>query len=144
MTVTDYQKPIPVPSVESRPYWTGLNEGRLQLPKCRSCSHCWFPPSLLCPSCNSDDFSWEPSTGQGKVFSFVVFHRVYHPSFADEVPYVVALIELEEGPRLISNLIGIDADQVQCEMPVQISFDKITNDITLPKFVRIALRQAFP
>lgn len=75
-----------------------------------------------------------PVSGRGKVFSYVVYHRVYHPGFADEVPYTVALVELEEGPRMISNIIGIPPDEVACEMPVQVIYEDVTDDVTLPKF----------
>lgn len=132
--MSNYKKPVPIPSVESKPYWTGLKEGRLLIPKCGECGNFWFPSSLHCPHCNAANFSWEPSSGRGKVFSYVVFHRVYHPAFSEEVPYVVALIELEEGPRLISNLVEIKPDDVQCDMPVSVVFEKIANNMTLPKF----------
>ena len=82
----------------------------------------------------SADVEFKQASGRGKVFSYVVFHRVYHPGFADEVPYVVALIELEEGPRLLSNVIGIEPDAVVCEMPVQVAYEDITETATLPKF----------
>jgi len=78
--------------------------------------------------------TWCEVAGRGKVFSYVVFHRVYHPGFTDDVPYVVALIELEEGPRMLSNIVGIPAEKVACEMPVRLVFDDITAETTLPKF----------
>ena len=73
-------------------------------------------------------------SGNGKVFSFVTFHRVYHPAWEGDVPYVVALIELEEGPRLLSNIVGIAPDQVRCEMPVKVVFEDVAKDVALPKF----------
>src|ERR1043166_4949849 len=103
--VNDYKKPIPVPSLESKPYWEGVRAHKLVVPRCDDCGHHWFPPSRHCPNCNSANIGWHESSGRGKVFSFVVFHRVYHPGFTGEVPYVVALIELEEGPRLLSNVV---------------------------------------
>jgi len=130
-----YQKPIPVASPESKPYWDALRQHRLLIPRCASCGHRWFPPSLLCPNCNSADTTWSEVAGRGKVFSYVVFHRVYHPGFAGEVPYVVALVELEEGPRMLSNIVGIPPEQVACEMPVRVVFEDITGEATLPKFV---------
>jgi len=132
--VSDYNKPVPVPSIESKPYWEALHEHRLMVPRCDDCGHAWFPPSRLCPNCNSSKFTWTQSSGRGKVFSYVVFHRVYHPGFTGEVPYVVALIELEEGPRLLSNVVGIRPEQVACDMPVSFVFDDITETMTLPKF----------
>jgi uncharacterized OB-fold protein len=131
------EKPIPTPSVETRPYWSNLRERRLTLPKCNACGHFWFPPSVLCPNCHSDDYSWADASGRGTVFSYVVFHRVYHPGFADEVPYVVAIIELEEGPRILSNVVGIEPDCVFCEMPVQVQYVDISSETTIPKFIPV-------
>jgi hypothetical protein len=78
---------------------------------------------------------WEDASGQGKVFSFVVVHRVYHPAFADQVPYVVAVVELAEGPRLLTNIVGIAPEKVRCGLAVKAVFDDISADCTLPKFI---------
>jgi uncharacterized OB-fold protein len=79
-------------------------------------------------------FTWTPVSGRGTVFSYVVYHRVYHPGFAGEVPYTVALVELAEGPRMISNIVGIPPEQVVCDLPVRIVYEDITDTVTLPKF----------
>lgn len=126
-------KPTPVPSLESRPYWEGLKERRLLIPHCGTCGHWWFPPSALCPRCNADKPEWRAASGCGKVFSYVVFHRVYHPAYAGNVPYAVALIELEEGPRLVSNLVGVDLADIRCEMPVIVVFEEL-GEWVVPKF----------
>ena len=76
-------------------------------------------------------------SGRGKVFSYVIYHRVYHPGFANEVPYAVALIELDEGPRMISNVIGIPPDKVACDMPVRVAYEDIEDVATLPKFTPV-------
>ena len=81
-----------------------------------------------CPHCLAADFAFKPVSGRGKVYSFVTFHRVYHPAFAGEVPYVVAMVELEEGPRLLSNIVGIKPDAVACEMPVKVVFDDVADE----------------
>jgi uncharacterized OB-fold protein len=130
----EYKKPLPVPSVESKPYWDGLRAHRLLMQRCNDCRQYWFPPASRCPNCLSADFSWTAMSGRGKVFSFVVYHRVYHPGFANEVPYTVALVELDEGPRMISNIVGIAPDQVACEMPVEVVYEDIEGIATLPKF----------
>jgi uncharacterized OB-fold protein len=127
-------KPVPIPAPESVPYWKAAKEHRLELPKCNACGKFWFPPSQSCPHCLAADFAFKPVSGRGKVFSFVTFHRVYHPAFANEVPYVVALVELEEGPRLVSNIVGIPVDKVACEMPVKVVFDDVSEDVSVPKF----------
>ncbi len=133
-TKSAYAKPIPVPSHESRPFWEALRQHKLTMPKCSACGHRWFPPTLLCPSCRSAEVVWEPVSGRGKVFSFVNFHRNYHKGFADERPYCVAVVALEEGPRMISNVIGIAPDEVRCDMPVEVVFEDITETATLAKF----------
>jgi hypothetical protein len=130
----EFKKPIPVPSSESKPYWEGLRQHQLLIPRCNACRRYWFPPSTNCPHCTSSDFTWTPVSGRGKVFTYVVYHRVYHPGFADQVPYTVALVELEEGPRMISNIVGIPPDQVACEMPVHVIYEDVADNVTLPKF----------
>jgi hypothetical protein len=77
-------------------------------------------------------------SGRGRIFSYVVYHRVYHPAFAQEVPYAVAVIELDEGPRMISNVIGIAPDKLSCDMKVEVAYQPITDTITLPKFKPVA------
>lgn len=134
----EYNKPIPVPSKESQPYWDGLREQKLLMPHCDACGSYWFPPSLLCPHCSSAKWSWTATSGRGRIFSYVVYHRVYHPGFAGEVPYAVAVIELDEGPRMISNVIGIAPEKLSCDMRVEVAYQPITEAITLPKFKPVA------
>ncbi len=116
--------PAPVPSPETEPYWAAAREQRLGLPRCGARGGCWV----------SERHSWVPASGRGTVFSFVVYHRVYHRAFKAKVPYVVAVIELEEGPRLISNVVGIAPEQVRCDMPVRVVFEDIRNGFRIPQF----------
>jgi uncharacterized protein len=104
------------------------------LPRCNSCGQFWFPPSQRCRHCLSTDFAWCETSGRGRIYSFVVYHRVYHPAFADDVPYVVAIIALDEGPRLLSNIVGTAWDQVRCDMRVRAVFEDGDSGVTLPKF----------
>ena len=132
--MSDYKKPIPVPSDESKPYWAGLKEHKLLMPKCDDCGKYWFPPTQHCTHCSSKNWKWTQVSGRGKVFSFVVYHRVYHPGFADEVPYAVAVIALDEGPRMLSNISRCPVEKIVCDMPVEIDYVDITEDATIPKF----------
>lgn len=127
-------KPIPHPAPESMPYWEAAKKHCLELPKCNACGKFWFPPSQSCPHCLATGFEWKLVSGRGKVFSFVVYHRVYHPAFEREVPYVVALVELDEGPRLLTNIVGVPPEKVACEMPVKVVFDDVAEGVTIPKF----------
>lgn len=127
-------RPVPRPAPESEPYWKAAAEHRLELPQCASCRQFWFPPSRSCPHCLSATFGWSQVSGRGKVFSFVIYDRVYHPAFAEDVPYVVALVELEEGPRMVSNIVGIAPDKVRCEMPVVVTFKDVAENVAIPQF----------
>jgi uncharacterized OB-fold protein len=126
-------KPRPRPAPESLPFWEAARAHRLLLPRCNACSRHWFPPARRCPHCLSSDFVWAEASGHGRIYSFVVFHRVYHPAFESDVPYVVAIVELDEGPRLLTNIVGTPAKEVRCDMRVRVIFEDF-NDYTLPKF----------
>jgi uncharacterized OB-fold protein len=129
-----YLKPLPRPSAESRPFWEAARDHRLVMQKCKSCGRFWFPPSRCCIHCLSGEHEWTEVKGTGKVFSFVTYRRLYHPGWEGELPYVVAVIELEEGPRLLSTVTGVAADRVACDMPVRVVFDDVSPGVTLPKF----------
>ncbi|HZS00174.1 MAG TPA: Zn-ribbon domain-containing OB-fold protein [Chloroflexota bacterium] len=129
-----YTKPIPIPSEESLPFWEACRRHELRLQRCAACQRYWFPPSNVCPECLSDQWEWAPASGRGTVFSFVVFHRVYHPGFRDAVPYPVAIIALDEGPRFLSNIVDCPIEDIRVGMPVEVVFEDVTDDCTLPKF----------
>jgi uncharacterized OB-fold protein len=132
--MSEVAKPEPRPAPESIPYWEAAKQHRLALPQCTACDQHWFPPSRTCPHCLSSEVKWSDVSGRGKVFSFVIYDRVYHPAFEAEVPYVVALIELEEGPRLLSNIVGVAPTDVKCEMKVKVVFDDMPGGVSIPKF----------
>jgi uncharacterized OB-fold protein len=131
-----YKKPLPTPSPESKRYWDGCRAHELWLPFCRSCESFYFYPRDFCPACFGWDIEWRKTSGRGRVYTYAIQHRAYHPAWQDEVPYVTALVQLDEGPRVYTNLVGIDPDptQIRCEMPVEVTFDDVTEEITLPKF----------
>ncbi len=132
--MSDYLKPIPVPSEDSKPHWEGAKRHELCLQRCQECGAFRLPPAPLCPECTAMGGEWTKVSGRGKVYSFVIFHRAYHKAFEKDLPYAVAVIELEDGPRLVSNIVGIAPDRIRCDMPVEVTFEDITSDATLPKF----------
>ena len=132
--MSTYNKPLPVFTPESLPFWEGCRRHELLLQRCARCGSFRLPPSVLCPECWDTDAEWTRVSGLGKIYSYVVYHRVYHPGWVDELPYVVALVELAEGPRLFSNIVGADPKKMSCEMPVTVVFEDATPDLTLPKF----------
>ena len=132
--MSGYTKPLPKPSPESRPFGEGCREGRLLAQRCSGCGRLRFPPKAICPHCLSREATWEQMSGRGTVFTFTVFRRLYHPGFAGELPYAVALVELDEGPRILSNIVNADPEAVHCGMRVRVRFERATDEITLPKF----------
>jgi len=128
-----YTKPLPRISPLTKPFWDHARAGRLAVQICRSCGDLRFPPSPVCPACLSDDQAWRVTSGRGRLESWIEFHRAYWPAFADDLPYRVCLVRLYEGPVLVSNLVG-DAGHEKLGAPVRVMFDKVTDDITLPKF----------
>lgn len=132
--MSEYVKPIPVPSEDSHPFWAAAKKHELFLQRCGTCGAFRFPPAPVCPECTALGGEWTKLNGRGKIFSFVVFHRAFHKSFEKDVPYAVALVELAEGPRLVSNIVGVAPDQIRCDMPVEAVFEDVTPECTLPKF----------
>ena len=128
------EKPLPISSHESAAFWEGCRNHELRVQRCEGCGHFAFPPASRCPQCLASSLKWTKTSGRGKIYSFVIYHRAYHPGFEKEIPYVVALVELDEGPRLISNIIECDLQSVRCEMPVEVVFEEMAEQVTLYKF----------
>lgn len=127
--------PLPQITEETRPFWDSCKEGALKLQRCSECSEFRFPPSVACPACASMNHSWEPVSGTGTIFSFVTFQRLYHKAFASLLPYVVAVVELTEGPRIVSRLIRLkDTESIKCGAAVKVRFEKLSDDLVLPLF----------
>ncbi len=127
-------RPLPVPDEASQPFFDAAAEGKLMLKFCGACNR-WLNYGVeFCDNCFSTNVEWKQSSGKGTVYSFVIMHQVIHPGFASIVPYNVAVVELEEGPRLHTNLLDIENDQIQVDMPVEVTFERLENDVTVPKF----------
>lgn len=132
---TTYTGPLPVPTPESRPFWDAAKQHRLSLPYCGSCERWFFYPRPLCPHCFGSEVSWRDACGRGTLMTFVINHRPPR-NFPNQNPYVIGVVELAEGPRLMSQIVGVEPSptHVVCDMPVEVVFDDVTAEITLPKF----------
>jgi uncharacterized OB-fold protein len=130
----EYNKPLPNVNDDSKEFWAGCKEHQLRFQKCQACGHLRWPPSIICPMCYSKETKWIVARGKGKVYTFAVYHVAYDPAFEKDLPYVVADVELEEGPRLVTNVVGCRPDEVRCEMLVEVTWDDITEQFSLPKF----------
>ena len=102
--------------------------------RCTHCARLRYPAGVVCPGCLASEAQWQPLSGKGKVFSFVVFHRVYHPAWEGKVPYNVALIELDEGPIMLSNVVDIDNARLEVGCPVQVAFEAMGESLSIPVF----------
>jgi uncharacterized OB-fold protein len=120
--------------LEAKPFWANLREHRLTAQRCKDCGKFFtFPPQGSCPHCLSSNYDWVALSGKGRVYSFVTYHRAWHPAYQDKIPYNVSLIDLDEGPRLVSNVVGCKHDEVKVGMPVEIVYDD-REEYTLPQF----------
>ena len=131
MTVS--RAPLPQPTPESKPFFDALKERRLLIQRCQECGHAYYYPRPFCPACLSGRVEWVQASGRGKLYSFVINQRAA-PGFL--APYIIAVVELDEGPRMMTNLVDIEPDPefVRCEMAVEIVFDDVDDDFTLPRF----------
>jgi len=129
-----YAKPLPEVNGDNNEFWSGCKAHELRFQKCSNCGHVRWPPSILCPACHSHETDWIVSCGKGTIYSFIIYHVAYHEGFKDDVPYVVADVQLEEGPRLLTNIVDCPHENLACDMPVQVVWDDVTEEFSLPKF----------
>jgi len=129
-----YRKPLPRIDEEARGYWEALARHELYFQRCRDCGTKRFYPRALCPVCLSSATEWVRASGRGVVYSFTVTYQNQAPGFREELPYVLAIVELDEGVRMMTNVVGCAPDAVRVGMPVQVVFEDVTAEITLPKF----------
>jgi len=129
-----YEKPLPRINDDNREFWAGCKKHELRFQKCRPCGHVRWPPSIICPRCHSRDTEWIVAGGKGRIYTFVVYHVAYHPAFEPDLPYVVATVALEEGPHLLTNIVGCAPAEISCDMPVEVCWEDVTPEFCLPKF----------
>ncbi|MBI1885228.1 MAG: Zn-ribbon domain-containing OB-fold protein [Chloroflexi bacterium] len=130
----EYGKPLPQPTDVSQPFWEGARAGELRIQRCRDCRQHVFYPRSMCPLCLSERLEWVTASGRGKVYSYTVIRRAMHPGFQADLPYVLAIVELEEGPRLTTNIMAAEPEDVSIDMAVEAVFEDVTPEVTLVKF----------
>jgi uncharacterized protein len=128
------KKNFPQPTKETERYWQGCRNHELLIQYCPKCDAYQFYPRLICTGCSSRNLKWVPSSGRGKVVSYSIIHRAPSLAYKDETPYVVALIQLEEGPTMMSNVIQCKPADVAVDMIVSAVFEEWSDNITIPKF----------
>lgn len=126
--------PIPVINAETAPFWSGAARGRLVLPRCNRCERFIWYPREFCPYCGAVEVTWLQVSGRGRIYSVTVVRRAPHPDYADVVPYSVGLVELDEGVRVLTNIVSSDLDCLSIGQPVEAVFDSINDDCAVVRF----------
>jgi len=127
-------KPLPQVNPDNRPFWQGCREHLLKIQKCGNCGRLRWPPGFLCPGCLSPEAEWITVTGKGRVYTFAVYHQAFQPGFQEDLPYVVAIVELDDGPRMMTNIIDCDPAGVACDMPVEVAWADRNDEFSIPCF----------
>jgi uncharacterized OB-fold protein len=133
-TRVSYNKPIPQPSELTRTFWEGTREGKLMLPRCMSCDRVHWYPRYICPHCHGTNIAWVEGSGEGRLYTFAVQHRAFG-GWADEVPFVTAYIDLDEGDRMFTVLRGVDAERpetIRIGSRVKVEFEEASEDVHIP------------
>ena len=133
---SEYKKPLPRPEnpTLTQPYWDAAKRHELVMPRCKNHNGFFWPPRELCPVCLSMELEWAPVGGNGRVYSYTIINQPGIPAFADDVPYAYAHVQLDEGIRLTTNIVGCPVEEIQVDMPVTVEFDDVTPEVTLVKF----------
>ena len=127
-------KHFPRPTPETEVYWEGCRKHELLLQRCTQCSEFQFYPRVICTNCSSEDLEWVKGSGRGRVLTFAIVRRAVSEAYAADVPYVVALIQLDEGPTMMSNVVQCDPETVKIGSPVQVIFEDWSEEISVPQF----------
>ncbi len=135
--MAEWRRPLPTITGESMPYWQATTRGELLIQRCRDCKEYQFYPRGICSNCFNGKIDWVRSSGKGTVWTYTITRQNRTPGF-DDGPYVLALIELEEGVKMFSNVVGCDPFEVQIGMEVEVTFQRATRDISVPFFKPIA------
>ena len=123
---------LPAITSLTRPFWDAAAQGRLMLPRCNACQRHFFRPEVACTHCFATDWQWVDASGRGSLYSYSVLHKA--PAAGFQVPLVLAVVELDEGPCMFSNLVGVEMGDIRIDMPLQVAFEQVATGIFLPRF----------
>lgn len=132
--MTSVNRPIPSPTQATRPFWDAAAQGRLVFQRCSECKQAQSTPRLFCRHCMSEHLQWEASAGRGSIYTFTVNYRAANPHMTDKLPYVVAVVQLDEGVRLMANIVNVAPEAVRIGDRVRVCFLKLTETLSLPQF----------
>lgn len=132
--MVEYKKPLPILDSDTRKFWEGCQRHELLIQRCEQCLGYRYPPRPICPHCFSMNTKWEEVSGKGEVYTFSVARMPLSPEWEPDIPYTIGVIQLDEGVRMVSNIIDCAPEDIEIGMKVEVAYDDITDKITLPKF----------
>ena len=131
--MTEIKKQLPAITTSNKAFWDAAKRHELVVYRCSSCGT-FYSGVTECTACDRPGMAWVKASGKGEVYTFCIFHQAFHPAWQDDIPYNVAYVKLEEGPLLVTNIVGCANDDIYIGMPVEVVFDDVTEEVTLPKF----------
>jgi uncharacterized OB-fold protein len=126
--------PLPVPNQDNEGFWDACRRHELRLQRCRRCRTFRHHPRPMCPGCNSTEYEWAAVSGRGVLYTFTIVHDPTLPAFQPQIPYNVAVVQLEEGPFMVTNIVGCATDQIRIGMAVAVEFEDLSSTVSLPRF----------
>ncbi|HTK62604.1 MAG TPA: OB-fold domain-containing protein [Pseudonocardia sp.] len=131
-------KPLPRITPLDAPHWEATTRGVLLVQRCADCARWQWPAATRCPGCGADALVWEPASGRGTVHTYTVVHAAGHPAFADEVPYNVTVVQLDEGPLMLTNVVGLANADLAVDLAVEVTFEPVNAEMAIPRFTPLA------
>jgi hypothetical protein len=129
------KRPVPQPTPETQEFWDGAKRGELRIQRCTSCGRAYFFPRPFCPHCSSRDVEWFTASGKATLHTYVIAHRPAY-GFDDYAPYVIAVVRLDEGPCMMTNVVGVapEPEQLPLDLPLEVTWESLSDDISIPLF----------
>ena len=128
------KKPVPIVNPWAKPFWDAARKEKLIIQKCQDCDEHIFYPRMACPHCFSDNVEWVEASGKGTVYSYTVVTNNAPSAFIQDMPFVIAVVKLDEGVQMLSNIVNCNPEDVVCDMQVEVTFERLDDEFTLPKF----------
>lgn len=135
-----YNKPLPLMVGMTKEFYDFCKQRELRFQRCQRCGRWRHVPREMCAACGSSDWEWAKSSGRGRVFTWTVAARPMHPAFMENVPYAAVVVEMEEGVRIVTTLVDCPLEDIRMNMPVEVVFEDVTEEVTLPRFRRVQFR----
>ncbi len=125
--------PLPVPDEDTAPFWEYCRAEELRAQRCTACGRLRYPPRPTCSACNSTELEWQQLGGRGRIYTYGISHQAIHPALEGLVPFTTIIVELDEGLRMISNMVA-GSPAIEIGTPVEVVFERVTDEVTLPRF----------